>query len=314
MIPFPIEFIRCETVDEAIEAWRTATATGKTVRYYGGGTEFVTLARESKIHADVVIDYKGIPEARDLCPGGAGDDIYFGAALRLNEIVDGERLGLFSYCAAGVADRTVRNSITFGGNVAGMLPYREAILPFLLLDGTIYTQGPGGLRIDPIRERCRKRIVTEPGELILGVSVERSIVGEIGGERWSGDRAYGPVVAGGRGTGGGWYYFRRTKEARLDYPLATIAVVRRGERFRIASTGTFGFPTRGEAAEGVVSEVGTSIATMTDEELRTLAATAWDAEGLDYKDDMRGSGEYRREIAIHALAEGLRVLTGERGA
>lgn len=311
MIPFPIEFIRCETVEEAIDAWRTATAAGKTVRYYGGGTEFVTLARESKIHADVVIDYKQIPEARTRCPVDGDGRVYFGAALRLNEIVDEESIGLLSHCAAGVADRTVRNSITLGGNVAGMLPYREAILPALVFDGTIHTAGPSGLRNDPIRNRCRKRIEVEPGELILGFSVERSVVDEVQGRSWTGDRRYGPVVAWGRGTNGGWYYYRRTKEARLDYPLVTLAVARRGDRFHIASSGTFGFPFRGEAAERVVSEGSAAIATMTDQEVYALAATAWDAEGIEFKSDMRGSGEYRRELSIRALADGLRVLTEE---
>ncbi|MFW5643975.1 MAG: FAD binding domain-containing protein, partial [Alkalispirochaeta sp.] len=173
MISFDVDYVQAATVAEAIAAWSEATAEGKTPRYFGGGTEIVTMARDNKLTADVVIDYKRVPETRSgraerAAPGGDRDGTgvgpaapadplapaRFGSALRLNEIADTGAFALLGYCAAGVADRTVRNSITLGGNIAGMLPYREAVLPFLLLDGTVTTAAPAATTVsggDPPR-------------------------------------------------------------------------------------------------------------------------------------------------------------------
>ncbi|MFH2114623.1 MAG: FAD binding domain-containing protein [Spirochaetota bacterium] len=52
-----------------------------------------------------------------------------GAALPLSTFEDWPGFPLLSSTIKGVADRTVRNRLTLGGNIAGMLPYREALAP-----------------------------------------------------------------------------------------------------------------------------------------------------------------------------------------
>jgi len=324
MIPFDVEYVKATTAAEAIAAWSDTAAAGKTARYYGGGTEIVTMARDNKLTADVLIDYKGVPETRASGPGR------FGAALRLNEIVDGGTFTLLGHCAAGVADRTVRNSITLGGNIAGMLPYREAVLPFLLLDGTVTTAAPAGadgaparhgaaptagaptagapdIRTRPIIDLFDKRLRTDPGELILSCEIDPGIVGGLESDGvTTSDRGWGPRQAWATGPRGGWFYLRRTKEPRLDYPLVTLVVAILDGSWRVAVSGAFGYPLRAAAAERVLNDAGPAPGGPIDETVATeLATAALDAEALPYREDFRGSREYRRQMTIDALAKGI---------
>ncbi|MDA3948498.1 MAG: FAD binding domain-containing protein [Spirochaeta sp.] len=311
MIPFELDYIRAESAAEAVEIWSRERAAGRQVRYFGGGTEFTTLARENKIHADVVVDYKRVPEARDHGSSGDGPGhMTWGAALRLNEIVDTNRCGLVSRCCAGVADRTVRNSITLGGNIAGMLPYREAVLPFLLFDGTMTTIGPAGEQTTPVADRFDKKMNVAEGDLLLRVSLDASMCDgvEHGGVTAS-DRGWGPLESWATGPRGGWYYTRRTREPRLDYPLVTLVLARLDGAWRLASSGAMGYPLRMAAAETVLNGVTVGdIATMSERDRLTLAAHALEAERVQFRKDMRGSREYRREMTIRSLADGVARL------
>jgi xanthine dehydrogenase molybdenum-binding subunit len=322
MIPFELDYIRAESAAEAAEIWSREHAAGRKVRYFGGGTEFTTLAREHKIHADVVVDYKRAPEA--LVHGGATDggtadqsaaadgagQFSWGAALRLNTIIDTNRCGLVSRCCAGVADRTVRNSITLGGNIAGMLPYREAVLPFLLFDGTMTTVGPAGEQTTPVAERFEEKLNVGEGELLLRLSLDGAVCDGVERDGVTvADRGWGPVEAWATGPRGGWYYTRRTREPRLDYPLVTLVLARLDGAWRLVSSGAIGYPLRQPAAETVLNRVAVEdIAGMSEQDRMELAADALDAEQVQFRNDIRAGREYRREMTIRSLAEGLARL------
>ena len=231
MIPFDIEYLRPSSVTEAAEAWRQASDAGRSVRWFGGGTELVTGARDGTVAYDVVIDLKRIPETRVLDL----DEGRFGAALRLTEVVEsggasgGPAYPLLAAAARGVADRTVRNSITLGGNLCGMLPYREAALPLLLFDATVVLHGPGGERRAAMGSVWDKRLRLLPGEFLVSVEL--------------------PPVA--REPG---FYRRRTREPRVDYPLVTLCMARVDGAVRFAVGGVYGYPVRSHAAASATAE------------------------------------------------------------
>ena len=80
-----------------------------------------------------------------------GRQLRFGACLTLNEAAGAGAIPAAGGGVCGVADHTVRNSITLGGNIAGRLPYREAVLPFLLADATGGDRGrSAGRREEPL--------------------------------------------------------------------------------------------------------------------------------------------------------------------
>ena len=329
MIPFELDYMRAESAAEAVEIWSRERAAGRKVRYFGGGTEFTTLAREHKTHADVVVDYKRVPEARIHGNSGKNGEVSgdfdgsangvahlsWGSALRLNDIVDTNRFGLVSRCCAGVADRTVRNSITLGGNVAGMLPYREAVLPFLLFDGAMTTIGPDGEQTTPISERFDKKMNVAEGELLLRLSLNAAVCDGV--ERdgvTASDRGWGPLESWATGPRGGWYYTRRTREPRLDYPLVTLVLARLDGEWRLTASGAAGYPMRMCAAEAVLNDAsGREIETLAETERMSLAADALEAERVKFRNDIRGSREYRRAMTIRSVAAGMERLAGARG-
>ena len=98
------------------------------------------------------------------------------------------------------------------------------------------------------------------------------------------------------------FYTRRTREARIDYPLVTLCMARVDGRLRMAVSGAHGYPVRSEAAEKALA-AGNG-------RPRARAEAAADAIPDRLWDDMRGSAEYRRELLVLAIIDGLAALEG----
>ncbi len=332
MIPFEFDFVRAESVEEAAAAWRDAERAGKSAAYFGGGTELVTLARDAKRRFDVAVDYKAVHEARRAAR--ESDSYVLGSALRLSDLTDRAGAGLVGYCCRGVADRTARNSITLGGNICGQLAYREAVLPFLLLDGSVEVASTDGRRWEYLRDLFDKRLRLDAGELAVAWAIPADTLAGLGlldvGDPSGGggnvqteraDLGYGAVAAVGSGGRGAWYYCRRTRESRLDYPLATVAVASIDGVVRVAVAGAWGYPARALRveevlnAESVVADAlaaagsGSSVE-IDGPSLRRVVGRALDAEERPFKQDQRGSREYRREMTIRAVTDGIVALSG----
>jgi len=229
MIPFDIVYRRPESVEEAVSAWR---GDPENSLYYAGGTEIVTGARTGTYRLGILVDIKRLPECREI--GARGDRLYYGAGFSLNEIVEDGSFPLLSAAARRVADHTVRNRITLGGNVAGRLPYREALLPFLAADGAAHLAGPDrsggvGRRTVPIRELQAKRLVLGPGEFIVGLSIPA-------------EAALLP-----------FFHDRATAGPEIDYPIFSLSVVAFPGGVSAAISGYLDWPVRIGVKSGVPS-------------------------------------------------------------
>jgi xanthine dehydrogenase molybdenum-binding subunit len=226
-----VTYHRPETTAEALQAKQDHRHSV----YLSGGTEILTRARERRLKPGALVDLMGIPELRELKSGNRGQR--FGATLRLNELAEQKSYPLLARACGGIADHTVRNSITLGGNIAGKLPYREALLPFLLVETTVHLESPAGPREVPLREIFSKRLHLQADELILALSVPSRLP----------DR---------------WFYSRHTADSRVDYPLMTLCAVRDRDGVRCALGGFAPYPL-------VLDQVGT-----VREGLDTLGAQA----------------------------------------
>lgn len=307
MIARDLVFHRTETIGEATEAWSVAQTAGRRPRFFSGGTETVTLTRDGKQNSTDLIDLKSIAETRVLRE--VEGELRLGSSLTLNTFVDRESFPLLGRCATGVADRTVRNSVTLGGNICGMLPYRETVLPFLLLDAQVELAAPGGTRSASIHDLFWKKMNIGAGEFVVAFRLDCAAVDGIGGVSDSMKRLLDPTVAGGHGLRGGWYYRRRTAEARIDYPITTLGIVVLDGELRIAVSGTWKYPYRAVEAEAVYRrEASHSAPAPTRAGFRRLATAMIDAVDLSVKEDMRAGADYRRELTIQALADGLAFL------
>jgi CO/xanthine dehydrogenase FAD-binding subunit len=269
MLPYDIVYYKPETPQEAAEAWSSADEEGLSPLYLSGGTEIVTFARKGLVKTGAVVDLKGI--AADRVLEKHNGTLHIGAGATLSDVKDSGLFPLLGSACGGVADRTVRNRITLGGNIAGRLPYKEAVLPLLIADAKVQLHGPGGERRLPLAELFDKRLKLEKGEYIRSFSLDAG---------W----AEAP-----------WHYGRRTRGGSVDYPLLTACFLAANGGLRIATAGLFPYAARLTEAEKALSD-GAS------------PAEAAEAVSSTYRTDERGSGEYRRrllELAIEAAQEQL---------
>jgi CO/xanthine dehydrogenase FAD-binding subunit len=302
MIAHDVSFIQAESVTEALAAWQEATDAGLRARYFSGGTELITRARDRAGEYDVLIDIKRIPECSILDPGSGA----IGSAVRLSALTDQNQMPLLAAVARGIADRTARNSITFGGNICSVLPYRETLLPVLLVDGDVFVAGPSSPEpaSRPVSDLFERRLRLEPGEFVVSV--------------------HAPSLAGLTG-----YYRRRTRDARVDYPIVSVVTARVSGRVRLAIGGAYGYPVRSAEAEAAIAAtLGASSGDRPDTEtdtaadspeaaefFRRAALAAVDAIPDRTWDDMRAGAEYRRELLVQTITDGLvSIVDGGRSA
>jgi len=289
MISEDISYVRPGTAEEAMQAWAeyTGRPTGdpqadnaqsggaQGVHYLGGGTELVTGARKSGLGGKplrVLIDLKHIGATRRM--ENSGTTIFLGSTLSLNEIGDSGIFPLLTATIRNIADRTTRNRLSLGGNIAGSLPYREAVLPLLLADAKVHTIKPFhadgrdlSVRSEhPLRGIFDKRLTLQTGELILGFS-------------FPADRVALP-----------WRHYRATRTGPVDYPLVTACFV--------AGSGCVAGSEGVNESEGALGGAGIAVAfsglfpypvwyASLDEANTTLAVP-----GL-VRSDQRASAEYR---------------------
>jgi CO/xanthine dehydrogenase FAD-binding subunit len=273
MLPYDIVYYRPETPQEAAEAWKRAEEEGLGPLYLSGGTEITTFARKGLVKTGAVIDLKGIAADRRI--EEKNGSLRIGAGTTLSEVKDSGFFPLFGRACGGVADRTVRNRITVGGNIAGRLPYREAVLPLLIVDAEVQLHGPEGERSLPLAELFDKRLKLEKGEYIRSFTLDAG-------------RAETP-----------WHYGRRTRGGSVDYPLVTACFLAAEDGLRIAAGGLFPFAVRLTEAEKALSD-GAS------------PAEAAEAVSATYRTDERGSGEYRRRLLELEIEAAQKKLGGAR--
>ena len=178
----------------------------------------------------------------------------------------------------GLTEGLEQLRLTLGGNLAGLLPYREAALPLLLADATVLTVAPGAddrppVRLErPLRAIFDKRLVLAPGELVLSFAVP------LEAPEWP------------------WSHYRRTRTGEVDYPLATVAMVHDGAGVRFAVSGAHPYPFRSDAVDARLSKDGAAALPAVLEALGPLRA------------DARASLEYREALLQNMIRAGLEDL------
>ncbi|TVQ36641.1 MAG: FAD-binding protein [Spirochaetaceae bacterium] len=270
MIAYDVVYVRADSVDEAVTAWQQAHADGLKPAYLSGGTELLTAARENRNRPDVLVDLKRIGALRSVTESEG--TLRVGACVTLTEVVEDGRFGLLSRAAGGIADRSVRNSITIGGNVCGMLPYREALLPFLVADGSATVAGPDGTRSETLEQLFSKRLLLKPGELLVSLSVPSALL-----------RA-------------ACWYRRRERDARVDYPLLTLCALAAPGGRRMAVSGAFAYPLRDRPAEAALNGNGSP-----GERAAAFVAGLPNA----IRSDMRAGAGYRRALLLRAVEDAI---------
>lgn len=228
MIPFDFEYYKPETVEEAVLIYAELNSKGKKPLYYGGGTEIISMSRAYNVNTGAVIDIKGIAEcnALELKEG----KLTIGCAVTLTKIAEANLFPSLSLAVKRIADHTVQDKITLGGNIAGTIIYRESVLPLLASDSKIVIASSSGRKEALFKDIFDKRIRLSVGELIVSVIVDERFLTL-------------PYL-----------HVKRTKKDKIDYPLITIVALKDEDKINIAFSGVCDYPFRSPLIEDYLND------------------------------------------------------------
>lgn len=245
MIPFDFAYYRPETVEEGIQVHADLASQGKNPMYYGGGTEFISMARLGNVYTEAVIDLKGIPELnRQEITNG---ELSVGAAVSLTSIAEQNLFPLLSMTVRRIADHTIQGKITLGGNLAGTIIYREAVLPFLVTDSEVELAGPQGRRRVSLKDVFDKRLLPAAGEMLVRVVTKEPFLSL-------------PYV-----------HAKRTKNEKIDYPLITLVGIRANGKVNLAFSGLCEYPVRPASLEDIINQQAQQAPARVDEAIAQVA-------------------------------------------
>lgn len=212
MIPFDFDYYRPDTLEELSNLMKQLVIENKSPVYYGGGTEIISMARADSIRFDSVIDIKEIPECNILRI--ENNVLILGSAVTLTLIAESGLYPLLGETVTRIADHTIQDKITIGGNIAGTIIYREAALPLMLTSSRvkIMTES-GGLQEVSFSSVFDGRLQLKKGECILQFLIDQSDL----------NLPYNHV--------------KKTKIDKIDYPILSFSAIKKENAIHAAVSG-----------------------------------------------------------------------------
>lgn len=262
MINFDFEYYRPDSVEEAVQAFQNLNGDGKKPMYYGGGTEIISMGRMDNISTEAVIDIKNIPECKIL--EFQDDYLVIGAGVTLTQIHEANLFPLLAQAGARVADHTIQDKVTLGGNLCGTIIYREAVLPLLLAESDIIIAGPQGNKIVPINQVFVEHMKLDEGEFITQIWTKKQYLSA-------------PYI-----------HVKRTKQDKIAYPLMTICAMNAENEIRVAFSGLCNFPFRTHEMELELNKLFLTVEQRVHNAIAAVPAPIFN--------DLEGSAEYRKFV------------------
>lgn len=276
MIPFEFDYYRPDTIGEAVEIYKYLDSQGRKPLYYSGGSEIISMARVHNIHTNAVIDLKAIPECNIL--EFQGDQLVIGASVTLSRISESKLFPLLGKACGRIADHTMQCRITLGGNIAGTILYREAVLPLLLSDSHVIVTDGGKLKKIPVCEAFNERLQLPKGEFIIQFYIRKEYTSL-------------PYV-----------HVKKTKNEKIDYPLISVAALKKDNKIRLAMSGVCSFPFRSPLVEKCLNDKSLAWEARASKIIESLPAPVLN--------DVSGSDTYRKFVLKNTLINTLKTLEG----
>ena len=148
---------------------------GERATIYAGGAELILLLRYGMVHAEYLIDIKGIDGLSEI--GWDGRTVQIGATVTHRRLETDplirERLLLFADAESRIANIRVRNQGTLGGNLCFNDPHSDPGTALLLHEAEVVIARKDGLRQIPLCDFLSGMYSTalEPGELLQKIFV-----------------------------------------------------------------------------------------------------------------------------------------------
>lgn len=274
MIPFDFEYYKPETIEEAVQLYNELNGKGKKPLYYGGGTEIISMSRAHNVYTEAVIDIKGISECnlQEL----RDNKLVIGSAVTLTQIAETNLFPLLGLTVQRIADHTIQDKITLGGNIAGTIVYREAVLPLLLSNSEVVIANSSGRKQILLQDIFNKKIQLNDGEFIVNVIVDSHFLSL-------------PYL-----------HVKRTKSDKIDYPLITLAALKDNNRINIAFSGVCSYPFRSSLIEDSLNDVSVQNNIRINNAIDNIPDLILN--------DLAGSAEFRKFMLQKMLIEVLEKL------
>ena len=284
MIPAKFDYVRPDTVDEAVRALANA---GDEAKVIAGGQSLLPLLRLRLAYPELLVDLGGIDELRGV--RDSGDALVIGARTTHYQLVHdplvAEHAGLLAQATSTVADPAVRHRGTLGGALAHGDPAGDLPAVILVLDATLIARGPGGEREIAAADFFVDYLTTslEPEEILTAIRIPK--------------------------LGPGWGYryekFHRTAQSWATVGVAALARRDNGTvaEARVGLTNMGTVPVRAAAAEQAASGAQASRAALSE-------AAAHADEGTEPPGDLHGAADYRRHLARVLTSRALAAAAG----
>jgi aerobic carbon-monoxide dehydrogenase medium subunit len=264
MIPSTFEYVRAESVEEAVRHLRE---NGEDAKLLAGGHSLLPLMKLRLATPTVLIDIGRIPGLHGISENG---EVRIGALTPHAAVARGE-LGLVSAAAHKIADPQVRHRGTLGGSVAHGDPASDMPAIMMAVEATFVAQGDTGTREIRATEFFQDFLETalEPHEVLTEVRF--------------------PDLS---GWGYGYEKFNRRQE---DWAMVAVSALVKQEGgvvsdVRVGLTHMGTTPLRATAVE----------AALRGKELNAesiAAAAEQAAEGTDPPTDLNATQDYKRHLA-----------------
>ena len=168
--------------------------------------------------------------------------------------------------------------ITLGGNLAATIVYRETALPLLLTDAKLTFAGADGLREYSMDLVFRERLLLPRGEFLAGVTLGKNCF----------ELPY--------------FHAKKTRNEKIDYPLITVAGLKKDGKIRIAFSGLASYPFRDAEVENILNSPL--------QDPKQKAKKAADTLRDRIQSDLSGSAEYRQFVLQETILNILDTMKG----
>jgi len=258
MKPRPFDYVRPDTIDEAIEL---LAERGEDARVLAGGQSLMAMLNLRLADPTMLIDIARLTELGDI--RDLGDKIEIGAAVTQNKLLAwlhlANKLPLLAAALPFVGHFQTRNKGTVCGSIAHADPSSELPLSLALLEGEAVLRSKRGERVLAAKDFQLGMMTTAraPDELITAVRF--------------------PVMAG-RGVA-----FREVARRHGDFAIIAIAVVIEDKKTARLGIG-------GVAGSPVVRRIAMNGGTSVKDAVEKLASELEDYE------DLHASAELRRDL------------------
>jgi carbon-monoxide dehydrogenase medium subunit len=265
VIPSAFEYIRAESVDEAVRELRE---NGEDAKLLAGGHSLLPLMKLRLAAPTLLVDLRKVPGLRGVQRENGQWRI--GALTRHADMQGNADLGPVGQATALIADQQVRNRGTIGGSLVHGDPASDLPTVFLACEGSLTVVGSGGTREVAAVDMFEDYLTTAVGESEIVTEIRVPSFDDWGSS-----------------------YLKFTRRAEDWAMVAVLAMIKKAgdgsvEDVRIALTNMGSTPLRATAAEDALRGKGPDA---------IAAAAEQAAEGTDPPGDLNATPDYKRHLA-----------------